>query len=95
MGDHNVCPSCGGESLSTALSGCKTPNWSHVAHEIYPAPLGYMATHDDAIRILGAAKPRDVVLQFPLGGGTTYANSMTTILDYRPVQGPLTKEQAS
>jgi hypothetical protein len=29
MGDHDVCPSCGGQSLSAALPGCATPFYSH------------------------------------------------------------------
>lgn len=31
MGDHDVCPSCGGQSLDPALDGCATPTWSHAA----------------------------------------------------------------
>lgn len=34
MGDRNVCPSCGGDSLDPPLAGCKTPGFSHV-HESY------------------------------------------------------------
>lgn len=29
MGDHDVCSSCGGQSLEPALAGCATPDWSH------------------------------------------------------------------
>lgn len=33
MGDHNVCPSCGGQSLEPALDGCAAPHHNHAPAE--------------------------------------------------------------
>lgn len=51
---------------------------------VYPPPFGYALPEDVALAVMEAAKPRDVMLRFPLGGG-----DLMTVLDYRPVQGPL------
>jgi hypothetical protein len=34
MGDHDVCPSCGGPSLEAAREDCTTPDWSHPRAEV-------------------------------------------------------------
>ena len=34
MGDHDICPSCGGQSLEAALTGCETPFYSHPLIEV-------------------------------------------------------------
>lgn len=56
---------------------------------VYPPPFRYAATPEVANKVLAASKPRDVVLQFPLGAAT-----LVTVLDYRPVRGPLPEETA-
>lgn len=35
MGDHDRCPSCGGQSLDPPLDGCATPSWSHARPWIF------------------------------------------------------------
>lgn len=31
MGDHDICPSCGGQSLEAALPGCAAPHSNHAS----------------------------------------------------------------
>lgn len=50
MGDHNICPSCGGQSLQAALPGCATPHWSHPSEEFEAGKDAGLADHANGVQ---------------------------------------------
>ena len=73
-----------------AICRCRDPRYAKCyVHDLEVAvePLRYSMVHEEAMVVLKAAKPRDVVMEFPLGAAT-FGITHTTVIDYRPVQGP-------